>query len=294
MNFPLQKVLIIGVGLIGGSLGLAIRRRGLAGSVAGFDRDAARLERAVSLSAIDKAEKDLKAALSGADLVFLAVPVGSMEGLAEELAGLLSKKTVVTDVGSVKGDLVGLLEKRLLPNGLFVGGHPIAGREKSGVEAASAELFEGAVCLLTPTPRTDAGAQKTVEAVWTAVGSRVVFLSPQKHDRVAAAVSHLPHVVAYALVACLLEEESAEPDLLSYSAGGFRDFTRIASSSPQMWREICLANGDQIVSQIERYQSVLERFRKSILNRDGSALEAEFERARAVRERLNKGAENKK
>jgi prephenate dehydrogenase len=286
-TFPVRRIVIIGTGLMGGSLGMAIRRKKLAAEVTGLDAHPEALKAAVNLKAIHRAEKDLDKAVGDADLVILAIPVGRSEELAKKLSGLFQRRTVITDVGSIKGPMVKRLEKDLSPHGLFVGGHPIAGREKSGVEASSPGLFDDAHCILTPTPQTDPFALEMVKSLWEAVGSHVTLMDPERHDQIFAAVSHLPHVVAYALVKHLMELDSNNPDLLTYSAGGFRDFTRIAASSPEMWRDICLANGDQIVLQIEKYQEALNQLKKMILEKNAAGLNAEFERARGVRERLN-------
>lgn len=286
MKPPFNKMVIVGVGLIGGSLGMTVRQRHLAREVIGFDQNKAALSSAVALQAIDRAEGDLGRAVEGADLVVLATPVGQFEGLALKLSGLLRQKTIITDVGSIKGGLVERLERELSPRGLFVGGHPIAGSEKPGVEAASEGLFNKAPCILTPTAHTDPTALETIKALWKAIGCHVILMNPTRHDRILAAVSHLPHVVAYALVAFLLELEATEPDLFAYSAGGFRDFTRIAASSPEMWRDICLANGDQIVGLIEGYEKALDRLKKLIQNGDAEGLQDQFEKAKVVREKL--------
>jgi prephenate dehydrogenase len=287
---PFNKITIIGVGLIGGSLGMAVRKRGLAREVIGYDRNREALSKAVRLKAIDGFEEALDKAVDRADLVVLAAPVGSFDGLAAKLTPLLHPKTVITDTGSTKGALVERLEKLLSPHGLFVAGHPIAGGEKSGVEAASESLFEKALCILTPTPHTEPEALKRIQTLWESVGSRVVLMDPQRHDRIFAAVSHLPHVVAYALVALTAELSVSEPDLPTYSAGGFRDFTRIAASSPEMWRDISLANGEEIIRLIERYEKTLTRFKKLIQDKDASGLMEQFEAAKAIREKLNKQA----
>ena len=287
-TFPVRRIVIIGMGLIGGSLGMAIRRRKLAAEVTGLDANPEALKAAEKLKAIDRAEKNLGKAVEDADLIILAIPVGRSEELARELKGLIHQRKVITDVGSIKGAMVRRLEAGLSPHGLFVGGHPIAGREKSGVEAASSGLFDGAHCILTPTPQTDSLALETVKSLWEAVGSHVTVMDPERHDRIFAAVSHLPHVVAYALVKHLLELDSDDPGLLTYSAGGFRDFTRIAASSPEMWKDICLANREQIVLQIEKYQKALDSLKKMILEKNAAGLKAEFEQSKNVRESLNR------
>jgi prephenate dehydrogenase len=185
----------------------------------------------------------------------------------------------------VKGELVTRLEALLAP-GRFVGGHPIAGRERAGVAAAVPDLFADAICILTPTARTDAAALTAVTELWEGLGARVERLDPAAHDRILAAVSHLPHVVAYALVAAALDLEQADPGLLTYSAGGFRDFSRIAASSPEMWRDICLANRAQLLDVIGRFEAALARLKNAIAAADGAGLLREFEAARAVRARL--------
>ena len=251
--------------------------------------EARALKKAVSLKAIDEYEPDrrkLGKVVDEADLVILSAPISEFEAIARELAPLLSKGTVVTDVGSVKGPLVRRLEDQFSPPGRFVGGHPIAGREKSGVEAASADLFLGAPCILTPTPRTSPEAIGAVRRFWEAIGAKVVSMDAETHDRILAAVSHLPHLIAYALVNTILELQSKDGDLLSYSAGGFRDFTRVAASSPEMWRDICLANRENLVAVIEAYEKTLDRLKRLILEGDGTGLESEFGRAREVKEKL--------
>ncbi len=288
MKVQFNRIVIVGVGLIGGSLGMAVRQMKLAQDVTGVDLDSTALDSAISLEAIDRAETDIKKAVQGSDLVVLATPVGHFEGIARKLSGSLDNGTIVTDVGSVKGPMVERLERQLSPAGKFVGGHPIAGRERSGVKAASAALFKGAACILTPTPRTDPDAKSAVKSLWEAVGCRVVTMDPDRHDRILAAVSHLPHVAAFALVNLLSGLETGEPDLINHTAGGFRDFTRIAASSPEMWRDICLANGDSIIERIEEYRAELDSLKRMILNKDSTGLKKVFERANAVREKLNK------
>ncbi len=280
--------MIVGVGLIGGSIGLAVRKRRLARTVIGLDRDPKSLDRAAARGAIDPVPADragLKKAVGGADLVILAVPVGRARSVARELAPWLAAGTIVTDVGSVKGPLVRDLEEAFAPRVRFVGGHPIAGREKSGVEAASPDLFSEALFVLTPTSRTKPEAIRTVRRFWEALGSRVVTIDPDDHDRILAAVSHLPHLIAYALVNTLFDLERRNGDLLSFSAGGFRDFARIAASSPRMWRDICLANRKNLTAAIGAYESRLGRLKQLLAKGNGPALEAEFEAARAGMER---------
>ena len=288
-----RKIVIIGVGLIGGSIGMAVRKKRLAGTVIGVGPEAGVLKKAVALKAIDAYEtgfRKIKKVLSGADLVILAVPVGELEAAARELAPAISETAVVTDAGSVKGPLVRRLEEKFSPDpsnrSRFVGGHPVAGREKSGVEAASADLFSGAVCILTPTSKTSPAALDTVRRLWEAIGARVVSMDAELHDRILGAVSHLPHLIAYALVNTVLELQSKDGDFLSYAAGGFKDFTRVAASSPEMWRDICLANRENLVSAIETYEKTLDRMKRLMIEGNADGLRREFERAKAAKERL--------
>lgn len=287
MKTHFEKIVIIGVGLIGGSLGMAIRDRKLAREVVGVDKDAISLGRAVAAGAVDRVEEELSRAVEGADLVILATPVGRIESLAEALSGKLGREAVVTDVGSVKEPVVAAAARRLEFPERFVGGHPVAGREKSGLGAATRALFAGAACVMTPTANTDPDALRRVSALWSAIGCRVVEMEPRKHDRIFSAVSHLPHIAAFALVTLMLGLEEKEPGLISYAAGGFRDFTRIAASSPEMWRDICLENAEEILGRIDEYQDGLESVKRMIKEGDGRGLEALFARSRSVREKLD-------
>ncbi len=280
-----EKIAILGVGLIGGSLAMVCKQKGLAKLIVGYGRRPENLKKAVKLGVIDRFFQDLRETVQGADLIVMATPVGQFEALAREMAPALSKEAIVTDVGSVKGSLVTRLE-RLLPNGSrFVGAHPIAGKEKTGVEVASATLFVGTQCILTPTERTNPSALESVKALWEATGSKLVLMDPVQHDQILAAVSHLPHLVAYALVNTVLETKVQGQEVLPFSAGGFRDFTRIAASSPEMWRDICLLNRDPLLGMIEAYEKTLARLKQLIRQGDGKGLEAEFERAKEARER---------
>ncbi|HXF94183.1 MAG TPA: prephenate dehydrogenase/arogenate dehydrogenase family protein [Nitrospiraceae bacterium] len=288
-----ERVAIVGVGLIGGSLGMVIRQQELAGSVVGIGRRVESLKTAVDLGAIDWYVDDPKDGVRDADLVILATPVDTYERHLKSWASCLKPGTIVTDVGSVKGALVERAE-RLMPEGArFVGAHPIAGKEKTGVAAGSATLFKGARCILTPTHRTDPQALQLIRELWEAAGSVVICMDPFVHDRILAAVSHLPHVAAFALVNALTEiRERSVPDLdlRNHSGGGLRDTTRIAASSPEMWRDIFLWNRDNLVAMIEVYERHLEQLKRLIKAGDGSGIEKELERAKQVREQLNNPA----
>ena len=284
MSFQLDKVVIFGVGLIGGSFALALRSAGAVGRVVGVGRTSGSISRALALGAIDEIGKDAGAA-RGADLVLLAMPVGQMVPVMRELAPHLDQRTVVTDAGSTKRDVV---QHALSELGAtlerFVPGHPIAGAEHSGVEAASATLYQGRKVVLTPLPRTDEAAVALVQRAWEACGALVQRMQPQQHDEVFAAVSHLPHLLAYALV----DEVAGHPNaaqLFEHAAGGFRDFTRIASSHPEMWRDICVSNRDVLLGALTRYEAELSRLRAMLESGDERAIEAVFERARAARNR---------
>lgn len=278
-----NKVTIIGVGLIGGSLAKVMKAQKICGEVHGAGRSRETLEQAVKLGVIDHLGRGSAHAVEHADLVVLATPVGTFESIVREIAPHLKNGAILTDVGSVKGGLVRTLEGLLPPGVHFVPGHPIAGREKHGVTAASEDLFRGAKCILTPTEKTDAKALETVTALWAAAGMNVVTMEPERHDHIFAAVSHLPHAAAYAMVSTVAEFSAGEENYISFSGAGFRDFTRIAASSPEMWRDICLMNGKNIVEMIEQYQFSLNRIKKAIKHNDGRRLEALFRSASDVR-----------
>jgi len=243
------------------------------------------------LKIIDAAGAFDAATFGDADLVLLAMPVGQMQPVMRAIAPLVGPKTVVTDAGSTKEDVVALARRELKKSlARFVPGHPIAGTEKSGAEAAFAALYRGRRVVLTPLEGTDTGALALVHRAWEACGAKVFELKPREHDAVLAAVSHLPHLLAFALVDQVARHKDAKR-LFSYAAGGFRDFTRIASSHPEMWRDICLANRKALLVELDRYEGELERVRRMLERGDGKALEALFSEARAARERWLKDKE---
>jgi prephenate dehydrogenase len=290
MAVHFHHVAIIGVGLIGGSLGMVLKRGRLADAVIGVGRRVENLRAAVALGAIDRYVADPAEAVQAADLVVVATPVDTYERHLTAWGGLLPNGAIVTDVGSVKGVLVERAEALLPPHVRFVGAHPIAGREKTGVAAGSVDLFRGARCILTPTGRTDPDAMARVRTLWEEAGSVVSTMDPHLHDRVLGAVSHLPHVAAFALMNTLIGlREAAVPelDLLSYAGGGLRDTTRIAASSPEMWRDIFLWNRDNVLMMIDGYQDALKTLRRLIASADGPGLEKELEGAKTAREQLN-------
>jgi prephenate dehydrogenase len=279
------KVAVVGVGLIGGSFALALKAAKLAGTVAGAGRGAANLKLALAQGVIDAIAGDAAEAARDADLVLVAAPVAQFAGIFAAIAPVLKPGALVTDAGSTKRDVVAAARAGLGAKlAQFVPAHPIAGAERSGAAAASAELFRGRRVVLAPLAENPPAAVEAVEQAWAACGARVARMRPEEHDAVFAAVSHLPHLLAYALVHEVAERaDSAQ--LFGYAAGGFRDFTRIASSHPEMWRDICVANRDALLAELERYQAKLEALRPLVARGDGAALEKLFAEARAARDR---------
>lgn len=281
----IDRLCIIGVGLIGGSLARAAKRAGICREVVGAGRNEAQLRKAVDLGVIDRYSTQIAEAVAGADMVVLAVPLGAMEGALRQMAAHLRPDAVVTDVGSAKGSVVAAARAVFgtVP-GNFVPGHPIAGTEKSGVEASFAELFEGRRVILTPLPQTSPDALARVRGLWEATGAEVVEMDVEHHDEVLAATSHLPHLLAYALVDTLARMDESE-EIFRYSAGGFRDFTRIASSDPVMWRDICLANREAILRVLQHFEEELAGLTEAVRAGDAEHILALFARAKAARDR---------
>lgn len=279
----LGTLAVIGVGLVGGSLAMALRRAAAAGSIVGFDRDAQALERAAALGVIDRAADSVSEAVKGADLVVVAVPVRAIGRVLHDVSLALRADAVVTDVGSTKGEVLAIAAQELRDRASrFVPGHPIAGRETSGVEAAVPDLFRSARVVLTPTATTDADAVEVVKGAWEAAGARVATMDAERHDRIFAAVSHLPHLLSFALVSEIAAREDAA-ELLGFAAGGFRDFTRIAASSPEMWRDIALQNRAALLEELDRYAARLAVFRELVDRGDGPGLERLMTEARSAR-----------
>ncbi|HEX5093203.1 MAG TPA: prephenate dehydrogenase/arogenate dehydrogenase family protein [Burkholderiales bacterium] len=279
------KVAVIGVGLIGGSFSLALKAARLAGAVAGAGRGAANLKLALEQGVIDSIAPDAAEAAKDADLVLVAAPVAQFAGIFSAIAPVLKPGALVTDAGSTKRDVVAAARAALGARlAQFVPAHPIAGAERSGAAAASAELFKGRRVVLAPLAENAPDAIEAVEGAWAACGARVTRMSPEEHDAVLAAVSHLPHLLAYALVHEVAGRDDAA-QLFGYAAGGFRDFTRIASSHPEMWRDICVANRDALLAELERFQAKLEALRPLVAQGDGAALERLFAEARGARNR---------
>lgn len=282
----IRQLTIIGVGLIGGSLARALKQVGHVGEVVGCSRNQAHLQEAQKLGVIDRFTTDIGAAVQGADVVLLAVPLGAMEACFRAMAGQLDPDTVITDAGSAKAGVVAAARAAFggLPAG-FVPGHPIAGTEQSGVRAAFAELYRNRRVILTPLQTSSPQAVEAVREMWQAAGAFVDEMGVAHHDEVLAATSHLPHLLAYGLVDTLVAMDESE-EIFRFAAGGFRDFTRIASSDPVVWRDICLANQKALLAVLERYQSDLETLTELVRWGDGEALGKIFQRAKAARDRF--------
>ncbi len=283
MQPAFQKVVIFGVGLIGGSFALALRRAGAVSEVVGFGRSSATLEQAKQLGIIDRIGSDVAREVRDADLVLLATPVAQMAELFARIAPHLGVHTLVTDGGSTKGDVVAAARANLGDKiAQFVPAHPIAGAEKSGASAALADLYQGKKVVLTPLPENLPEAVARVRKAWELCGATVGELTAQQHDEVFAAVSHLPHLLSFALVHDLAQRDNRD-QLLSFAASGFRDFTRIAASSPEMWRDICMANRDALMGELKQYAAELYVLHQALESNDAAKLEEIFSLAREVR-----------
>jgi len=279
-----SRVAVLGVGLIGGSFALALKQAKACAHVVGAGRSAANLGLALERGVIDSIAADAVAAAHGAELVLLAAPVAQFPKLLRDVASVLGPKAVVTDGGSTKRDVVTAARAALGRKiAQFVPAHPIAGAEKSGAGAASAELYRDRRVVLTPLPENQDSTIRRVQDAWAACGARITRMDPEEHDAVLGAVSHLPHVLAYALVHELAARENGA-QLFSYAAGGFRDFTRIASSHPEMWRDICIANRDRLLIELRRYGEKVNTIQKLLEAGDAAGLEKLFAEARAARE----------
>lgn len=283
----IDKLTVLGVGLIGGSLARALRRTNEVGEIVGYGRDAAKLSCGVELGVIDRGTCDLRDAVAGADVVVVAVTLGATERLLAALAPVVDPETIITDVGSVKQSVIADA-RRLLGAGFrrFVPGHPIAGTERSGVEASFAELYDRQRIILTPCADTDPLALEVVRAMWRQAGAaEVIDMDPAHHDEVLAATSHVPHVLAYALVDCLAAMED-RIEIFKYAAGGFADFTRIASSDPDMWHDVTMANRDAIFKVLTQYETTARAIATALAAGDSEGLKNLFRRAKDARDRF--------
>lgn len=279
-----DRIALIGIGLIGSSICRAVQRGNLAGAVVGHARSAATRETALRLGLVSEAFETAAEAVQGADIVFLCTPVGTYTSLALEIAPHLAKGSIVSDVGSVKAAVVRDVAPHL-PSGVqFVPGHPIAGTEYSGPEAGFAELFDNRWCILTPPPGTDPAAVSKLRSLWEAMGSNVEVMTPEYHDMVLAITSHVPHLIAFNIVNTAAHlERVTNSEVIKYSAGGFRDFTRIAASDPTMWRDVFLNNREAVLEMLGRFSEDLSNLQRAVRYGDGDTLFKMFADARTIR-----------
>lgn len=282
----IRRLCIFGVGLIGGSLARALRAANACEEIVGCSRRPEHLREALELGVIDRMETDPVLAVAGADMVVVCVPLGAIGAVFKTIAGHLADDAVLTDAGSAKMCVVRAAEQAFghIPPCL-VPAHPVAGTERSGVSASFASLYEGRRSIITPTPVSDPEAVRRVRAMWEAAGAQVVEMDATRHDEILAATSHLPHLLAYNLVDVLGRMEERQ-EMFRYAAGGFRDFTRIASSDPTMWHDICLANGDAILMAIEAFREGLADLECAVREQDGKTLMDAFARSKAIRDRF--------
>jgi prephenate dehydrogenase len=280
-----ERVTILGVGLIGASFALAMKKYKLCNHLTGNGRRPENLQRAKEIGIIDSFELDPARACNDSDLVLFATPVGNFIEIAKKIRTSLKKGSLITDVGSVKGRLVYDMEA-LMPEGTyFIGGHPIAGSSRSGIDTATADIFRGAKCILTPTEKTHGGTLEKLIHIWKTLGCIVELINPDEHDRIYAMVSHLPHLISYAIINAVADVDSS---YLKFAGQGFMSTTRIASSSPDLWRDICILNKDNLLKSIDIFNNNLERLSQYLRASDFGSLEREFERARTLREGIGK------
>lgn len=289
-DFHINTLAIIGVGLIGGSLAIALRNAGVVDNIIGCGRQRANLEKAVELGVIDGFTQDVAKAVQAADVVFVAVPLGAMRSVFEQMKSTLPKNCVVTDGGSAKASVIEDWISVFGNDEQFVAGHPIAGTENSGVEAALPDLYQNRRIILTPTPSNHDEHVKQITRMWQICGSEVTLMPVEQHDQVLAATSHLPHVIAFSLVDTLAKLDQ-HTDIFKYAAGGFRDFTRIASSNPDMWRDICIANADAILPVMDQCIEEMQKMRNLISNQDASTIHQIFSDAKKARDDFVDGLE---
>ena len=280
----INRLCIIGVGLIGGSLALALKKAGFCREIIGAGRNRERLEKALSLGVIDRIEMDYAKAAHLSDMIFVAVPLGAMKQVFEQIAPALHAQTIVTDAGSAKMCVIADAEAAFgIRINQFIPGHPIAGTEQSGVEAAFDSLYQRRRVILTPLESSSTDAIKKVRAMWQAAGAEVDEMGPRHHDLILAGTSHLPHILAFSLVDCLNRLDDVD-EIFKFAAGGFRDFTRIASSDPVMWRDICLYNRDAVLAMMQRFQQEVDEVRHAVEAEDGEQLLNIFSRAKQARD----------
>jgi cyclohexadieny/prephenate dehydrogenase len=287
MTQKIERVALIGIGLIGSSLSQVIRKRKIASTISGYAKSAATRKKAVELNLVDNIFNSAAEAADNADLVILCSPIGTYGALAQEIAPALKAGAVLTDVGSVKGAVVRDVLPHVPSHVHFIPGHPIAGTEQSGPESGFAELFMNRWCILTPLPKSDPAAVASLTQFWQDCGSHVETMTPEHHDLVLAITSHLPHLIAYNIVSTAADlEEVTDSEVIKYSAGGFRDFTRIAASDPTMWRDVFLNNKDAVLEMLGRFSEDLSALQRAIRWGDGETLFNIFTRSRQIRRNI--------
>ena len=278
----INKITVIGVGLIGGSLARALKEKNLAKDVFGYGRDQARLEDAQKLNIIDRFLTSIEEAIVGAEIIVIATPVGTFQSILGEIEPLITENVIITDVGSTKTDIVNIVHNVLrAKSNCFIPAHPIAGKERSGFEASDSMLFDGKKVIITPQENNSSDSIKVIEEMWKGVGAEVDFMSSESHDNLLGMTSHLPHMLAFSLVNYLVNQN---PTASIYAGGGFKDFSRIASGDAIMWRDICLQNKDQIISHLKGYQSTLNDLLEAIDDENSEELEHLFTTAKKTRD----------
>lgn len=282
-NIFFNKVSIIGVGLLGASFALALRENGLCKTICGYGRKEENLKRAKERGIIDDYSLDVRKACENSDLILLSTPIGAFREIAERIKDTLKQGVLITDVGSVKGRLVYELES-LMPDGVhYIGSHPIAGSDRSGIDDARTDLFNNARCIVTPTEKSDESAKEKIISIWEAVGAKVEVMDPFAHDEIYAAVSHFPHIIAYTIVNTVGDVDSK---YIGYAGKGFKDTTRIALSSPEMWRDISIFNKENLIRMIDVFRENLDRITSYLKENNASGVEEEFLKARALRNKM--------
>ena len=287
MNSTFKKVCIIGLGLIGGSIGLAMKRSKISNQIIGFARSNSTLKRAIELGLVDKVKDNLEDAVNDCDLIILATPLSTFKKLVEEMSPFLKKDCIITDTGSAKLSVIEDL-RGILPNNVeFIPGHPIAGTEESGPDAGFAELFDNRWCILTPTEENSSNAIDLIKEFWESIGSKVEIMDPLHHDKVLAITSHIPHLIAFNIVGTANNLANVtEKEVIKYSAGGFRDFTRIAASDPKMWSDIFTYNSEAVLEMLELFSNDLAKLKAAVIKKDSDLLFSNFEKTREVRKNI--------
>ena len=287
MNSTFKKVCIIGLGLIGGSIGLAMKRSKISNQIIGFARSNSTLKRAIELGLVDKVKDNLEDAVNDCDLIILATPLSTFKKLVEEMSPFLKKDCIITDTGSAKLSVIEDL-RGILPNNVeFIPGHPIAGTEESGPDAGFAELFDNRWCILTPTEENSSNAIGRIKEFWESIGSKVEIMDPLHHDKVLAITSHIPHLIAFNIVGTANNLANVtEKEVVKYSAGGFRDFTRIAASDPKMWSDIFTYNSEAVLEMLELFSDDLAKLKAAVIKKDSDLLFSNFEKTREVRKNI--------